>query len=73
MIIYNVDAVDRDEIEIVGEINYLPDVGDFVLINEQCFEVRRRMYLSDEEVWIDAKCYPEITGKLSFSSKLYRS
>ncbi|MBA8862431.1 hypothetical protein FHW19_004177 [Ochrobactrum anthropi] len=70
VIIYNVDAADRNEIESVGEITYLPDVGDFILLNDQCYEVRRRLFRSGEEVWIDAKHYTEINGKFSFSSIL---
>ena len=70
VIIYDVDAADRNEIETVGELTYLPEVGDFVLLDHQCYEIRRRLFLSDEEVWIDAKRYTEIKGKLSFTSKL---
>ncbi|WP_132230289.1 hypothetical protein [Brucella pituitosa] len=70
MIIFNVEAADRNEVETVGELTYLPEVGDFVLLDEQCYEIRRRLFLSDKDVWIDAKRYTEISGKLSFAPKL---
>lgn len=72
VIIHDVDAADSNEIQILGETNYLPDMGDFILLSEHFYEVRRRLFLSNKEVWIDAK-RTDITGKLSFSPKLLRS
>lgn len=72
VIVYDVDAADRNEIENVGELTCLPDVGDLVFLNQQYYEIRRRLFLSKDEVWIDAK-RTHIDGKLSFSSELLSS
>lgn len=72
VIVHDVDAADRNEIETLGEINYLPDIGDFISLGEHFYEVRRRLFLSNVEVWIDAK-RTDIAGKLSFSPNLFRS
>ncbi|TCQ74477.1 hypothetical protein EDF68_11643 [Ochrobactrum sp. BH3] len=72
VLVFDIDSHDRD---ISGDhlvIDYLPDVGDFFYLNDKFFEVRKRLILSKEEVWIDAKIYDKIKDKFSFSQQLLK-
>jgi len=62
--------IDGSGSESVGSLDYLPQVGDFALFGGNYIEIRKRLFVSKFEVWIDVKRHSTIINKFTFTDYL---
>jgi len=62
--------IDGSGSESIGTLDYLPDVGDFASFGGAYIEIRKRLFVSQFEVWMDVKRHSTIINKFTFTNCL---